>query len=318
VTLIALITAFALSVWAVGLVLSRLTLDHPNDRSSHSVPTPRGGGLGIVPVALLVWLLFADYRPWVLLIGAVILLLLSLLDDRRGLSALTRLIVQAGIVLAFVLTLPLPASPLLPAPLISLAASFALLWFVNLYNFMDGIDGITGVETISLGLGIALVASFADNAQILVIPALALAGSGLGFLVWNWHPAKVFLGDSGSIPLGLLAGGLLLCLALMGFWQAALILPAYYLADASLTLGRRLLAGEKIWKAHRQHFYQRACRGGAGPARVSSTIFMGNMGLILSAFATSQGYPASGMAAAGLITCFLLGLFQFWGKDAPP
>ena len=309
--LIPLITAFSLSVWAVSVVLKRLTLDHPNDRSSHTVPTPRGGGLGVVPAALAVWVLFADYHPWPLLAGALLLMAGSWIDDRRGLSPLTRIIAQAAMVTWCAGGWGLDFLP-------AFILGFGLLWFVNLYNFMDGIDGITGVETASLGLGIALVAAISGTAAPLIVPALCLTGAALGFLVWNWHPAKVFLGDSGSVPLGLLAGALLIALALSGQWQAAVILPAYYLADASLTLGSRLLNGEKVWQAHRKHFYQRATRGGAGPRKVSTAILIGNMGLILCAALAATGNGTAGLLIAAAVTVGLLTLLGQWGRNAPP
>ena len=309
---IAPITAFALTVWAVGVVIKRLTLDHPNDRSSHTVPTPRGGGLGVMPVILLAWVLFTDYRPWTLLIGSLALMLGSWIDDRRGLPALTRLLLQSVVVAVFTVTLPIEILPLL------IVVWFALLWFVNLYNFMDGIDGITGVETVSLCVGITVICLISGTAPNLVIPALIIAAAGLGFLVWNWHPAKVFLGDSGSVPLGLLTGGLLIELAFAGQWQAALILPAYYLADATITLCSRLLNGEKIWQAHRKHFYQRATRGGAGPVRVSVIVLTGNLGLTLCACLTAWGHNFLGLSLAAANIFCVLTVLQRWGKDAPP
>ena len=309
--LIPTVTAFGLSAVAVGAVIKRLTLDHPNDRSSHSVPTPRGGGLGAVPAALLAWLLFSDYRPWALIVGALLLMAGSWIDDRQGLSPLTRLLAQAAMVAWVTVSLDLGLLP-------SLGLGFLLLWFVNLYNFMDGIDGITGIETVSLSLGIAIVAQVSGTGSLLVIPALCLAGAALGFLLWNWHPAKVFLGDCGSVPLGVLTGGLLIVLAVLGQWQAALILPAYYLADASLTLGYRLLRGEKIWQAHRKHFYQRATRGGAGPRKVALTILLGNLGLIGCAAAAAMGRGTMGLIAGLVITTAILGVLGWWGRNAPP
>ncbi len=311
-TTIAAITAFALTVWAVALVLTRLTLDHPNHRSSHTVPTPRGGGLGVIPAILFPWLVFSDYRPWPLLIGALILMGASWIDDKRGLPPILRLAFQAMAVAAFLAFLPLPHWVL------AAVLAFGLLWFVNLYNFMDGIDGITGVETGCLGVGIALIAAHADATQDLILPGLCLAAGGLGFLVWNWHPAKVFLGDAGSVPLGLLIGGLLIQLALAGHWAASLILPAYYWADASWTLLIRLLNGEKIWQAHRKHFYQRASRGGAGPVLVSTTILMGNLGLIFAAWIADIGQQGIGLSLAALIVTALLALLRWWGRNAPP
>ena len=303
--LIAAITACGLSLWAVGAVIRRLTLDLPNERSSHTIPTPRGGGLGMIPAILVSWLLFAPDFPAALLGGAFLLMAGSWIDDRRGLSPLVRLVGQMAMALWVIASLPLPWWLLVPLLL-------AYVWFINLYNFMDGIDGITGVETACLGLGVALVS------PDLAIPGAILAGASVGFLVWNWHPAKVFLGDSGSVPLGLLTGGLLIKLALAGQWAAALILPAYYAADATITLTRRLLNGEKVWQAHRKHFYQRANRGGAGPRLVSGSILAGNLALIACAYLTTQGQTGLGLALAMVVVTALLGLLGWWGRNAPP
>lgn len=305
------ITAFGLSIGAVWAVLRKLTLDHPNDRSSHTIPTPRGGGLGVIPAILLPWILFAPDHPWTLIVGALLLMAGSWIDDRRGLPPLTRLLAQAAMAALFII-------PLNPGVLLGLALGFILVWFINLYNFMDGIDGISGVETASLGLGIVVVCLISRAAPNLILPALCLTGASLGFLVWNWHPAKVFLGDCGSIPLGLLMGGLLILLALAGQWSAAIILPAYYLADATITLTARMLNGEKIWQAHRKHFYQKAARGGAGPAKVSKTVLGGNLGLIGCAALTANGHQAVGLAAAALVLTGLLAMLYRWGKNAPP
>src|SRR5581483_3090267 len=195
--------------------------------------------------------------------GAVLLAIVSWLDDRYELSPATRLIPQILVVL---LSLDLmrfggPVTQFwLPPMLDRVVAGLAWLWFINLFNFMDGADGLTGSEAAAIGAGIVLVAASIDPATALL--GAALAAAALGFLASNWAPARVFMGDVGSIPLGYLIGFLLLRLAALGMWRAALILPLYFLADATITLGRRALRGEKVWQAHRQHFYQRAVLGG--------------------------------------------------------
>jgi UDP-N-acetylmuramyl pentapeptide phosphotransferase/UDP-N-acetylglucosamine-1-phosphate transferase len=314
--------AFALSLplsWAaVALILpwlrARQILDHPNERSSHARPTPRGGGLAITPVILLSWLaltLAGHGLPGqaTLMAGALGLLILSWRDDRASLPASLRLALQGLAVLAGLLALPagmLLFQGVLPWWADRLLAGLAWLWFLNLYNFMDGIDGITGIETLCLAAGLIAL----DQA---VPQAAVLAAASLGFLAWNWHPAKIFLGDSGSVPLGYLLGWLLLTLAGHGHPAAALILPAYYLADATFTLVKRASRLEPVWQAHRQHFYQQAVQGGASHATVSRLILAGNI-LLLGAAWWSERAPWPALAAAGATTAGLLLLLRALGR----
>ena len=131
-----------------------------------------------------------------------------------------------------------------------------------------------------------------------------------GFLPWNWSPARIFLGDVGSVPLGYLLGWLLLLAAIEGAWAAALILPAYYLADASLTLLRRAARGEKVWRAHRQHAYQRAVRGGLSHRWVAGALAALNLVLIALAVLLAPDWPWAALAAAGLAVFGLLAYFE--------
>src|SRR5262249_988511 len=157
----------------------------------------------------------------------------------RGLSPAIRLLAQFGAVALGLWMLPHGAifQGWLPTGPDAIAAALLWVWFVNLFNFMDGIDGIAGSEAAAIGIGISLVA--VGDAG-LAWPAAAIIGAALGFLMWNWMPARIFLGDVGSVPLGYLLGYLLYRLTLHGQWQAALILPLYFLADATITLLRRL------------------------------------------------------------------------------
>jgi UDP-N-acetylmuramyl pentapeptide phosphotransferase/UDP-N-acetylglucosamine-1-phosphate transferase len=143
--------------------------------------------------------------------------------------------------------------------------------------------------------------------------AVVMVAAALGFLVWNWHPAKIFLGDSGSVPLGYLLGWLLLSAASHGHWAAALILPAYYLTDASITLVRRALRGERLWEAHRQHFYQKAVQGGAGHARVASLILLANAILVLLAW-LSETHRLPALLGAAAAVALLLTLLAGFGR----
>jgi len=161
-----------------------------------------------------------------------------------------------------------------------LLLGLAWLWFVNLFNFMDGIDGLAGSEAIAVAAGYLAVAALAGHLSPLWELTLVAAAATAGYLHWNWHPARVFMGDAGSIPLGFLLGWLMIDLALAGHWAAALILPLYFAADATITLARRLLEGRKPWEAHRGHFYQRAVLGGASPAAVVWRVTAANVALL--------------------------------------
>lgn len=318
------VAVFALTTlftrWVLAYLRQRQILDMPNERSSHTLATPRGGGLATTPVMVV----FLGFLAWqqhsamlaVLAAGALALLGISWLDDRHNLPPLPRLVSQIVVIAAGLSLLPAQTtilSPLLPVWLDRVLAGVAWLWFVNLYNFMDGIDGITGVETVCLGFGIALVVTV-EASVALFGPALCVATIGVAFLLWNWHPAKLFLGDSGSVPLGFVLGGLLLLLAAQGQLAAALILPAYYVADATITLACRAIAGEKIWLAHRKHFYQRAVQGGKRHDQVALLILTGNLALMGAALLAASGQPWLGLGAALSITVIVLTILHIWGR----
>jgi UDP-N-acetylmuramyl pentapeptide phosphotransferase/UDP-N-acetylglucosamine-1-phosphate transferase len=204
----------------------------------------------------------------------------------------------------------LPGGPVLqgalPPALDRAAAALLWLWFVELYNFMDGIDGITGIETACISLGAAWVLTlengFGDGSAYLALTALAAA---VGFLPWNWHKAKIFLGDVGSVPLGYVMGWFLLLLASKGYWAPALILPLYYLADATITLVRRMARGERFWQAHRSHFYQRAAARDGDHAAVATLILAGNLTLLALAL-LAVIHPLTGLALAIAVTGAML------------
>ncbi len=324
VLLAAASSALVATALAMALVRRALirhdVMDQPNPRSSHAAPTPRGGGIALVAVLLAAWLALwlsgvtAIDAPglWLALAAAAGLGLISWLDDvRGGLSPLIRLAGQAAAVAAGLFALP--GEGLIFQGALPLALDWALtglvwLWFINLFNFMDGIDGIAGSEAAALGVGVFLAGLLAAAGQGLAPFGLALAAAAAGFLIWNWQPAKVFLGDVGSVPLGYLLGWLLVGLAAQGLWQAALILPAYYVADATTTLVRRLLRGERVWRAHREHCYQLAVRAGRSHAQVVATISLANCGLIGLALATLANAWAgwAALAAAAVLVAFLL------------
>ena len=310
---------FAAATAATALVLrwlrAKQILDMPNTRSSHAVPTPRGGGLAVTPLILVgLAACFASRgggrADWAMLVGGALLAAVSWIDDRRPLPPGPRFAAQI-IAVAGVLAL-MPESRLtgglLPPITEKIALGLAWVWFVNLFNFMDGMDGITGVETIGIALGLLV----AVPGTVAAGPLAVITGTALGFLVWNWHPAKIFMGDVGSIPLGFVLGYLLLktvSIHPLG-WAVALILPALYWSDATITLLRRGLAGKPVWRAHREHFYQRATQGGWSHARVSLLMLAGNLGLIGMARVAATGHLVLGLTGAAVATALILALFQ--------
>jgi UDP-N-acetylmuramyl pentapeptide phosphotransferase/UDP-N-acetylglucosamine-1-phosphate transferase len=285
-------------------------LEPPNARSMHKVPVPVGAGLAMVATTLLLWPLSQGMlsAPNVLLLACFAGLgALSWVDDWRTLSPAARLGAQAVAVAVCLVWLPAEARvvPVLPLVLERVLAGVAWLWFINLFNFMDGIDGLAGSEAVAVALGYMLLAARVGADGPLWHLALIVAASVAGYLVWNWHPAKVFMGDAGSVPLGFALGWLLLDLALRGHWAAAAILPAYFAADATYTLVRRALRGEKPWQAHREHFYQRAVLGGATPSGVVVRVSAANVALIALAL-LSVSQPVLALAAGAVVVAGLL------------
>lgn len=322
-----LLSAFVLSLALTRLVLgwlrAKAVMDIPNERSSHTIPTPRGGGLAVTPVVIAGWALAGSLSPapvpvalWAVLAASFALSVVSWLDDRLNLSR--RLRFALHIAAAALGTLLLPEATLVFQGWLPLWADRAVtlvgwVWFINLYNFMDGIDGITGVETASLGAGLVIVSLLLPTAATLPygLFGLTAAGAALGFLVFNWHPARLFLGDVGSVPLGYLLGFALILLAGDGALTAALILPAYYLLDATVTLLRRLVQGKPVGQAHREHFYQQAVHtGGLRHSQVSALILCGNLGLLAAAAFAVSGQPLPAVAGTVAVLGLIVVLFR--------
>ncbi len=239
-------------------------LDTPNDRSSHLLPTPHGGGAPML-LAFTFGLLLAAWwiGPWPVaywqLAGiAFLLMLLGIADDLWSLSVRLRFTVYGLGCLASVLLLrPMADTGLLEAVLV-LVAALAMLWLVNLYNFMDGIDGFAAIQCLLASSAAALL-SWRGGGHDYALFCLLLAASQLGFLVWNWPPARLFMGDAGSIPTGFLLASLALVGAAEGGPGLAcwLVLLAMFIADASWTLLWRIATRQAFTQPHRLHAYQR-------------------------------------------------------------
>jgi UDP-N-acetylmuramyl pentapeptide phosphotransferase/UDP-N-acetylglucosamine-1-phosphate transferase len=281
----------------MGPLFARYALARPNARSSHEAPTPQGGGVAVVLggfMALAAIALFdpaarAPFAGLMPLAAAVMMLMVvGVADDIFSLAPLPRLALQAVAVIAAVATLPaeLRALPVVPLAVERGVEIVAMLWFVNLVNFMDGIDWITVAETVPITAGLLILALLGAVPQPPALIAPALLGAMLGFAPFNRPVAKLFLGDGGSLPIGLVLGWLLLQLAGNGHLAAALLLPLYYLADATITLLRRMARGERIMQAHRSHFYQIATTRGFSVMDVVRRVFAANVVLVWLAVAT--------------------------------
>ena len=244
-------------------------MDYPNERSLHDRPIPRTGGLALISGIILGTLILlpdSSLRPMVgyLALGWAILVLVSIRDDVKSLGALTRLaaqfaatsvIIPAGLVPESI-HIPLLGEQGLGWLAIPLTFLF-VVWFANLYNFMDGMDGFAGGMG---GFGFAFLAAIAwqDGQQEIAALALVVSAANLGFLVWNFPPARIFMGDTGSIPMGFLAAVFALWLAETGTpILISVLVFAPFVIDATYTLGRRILRREAVWRAHRSHLYQR-------------------------------------------------------------
>lgn len=259
--------------------LQRSLMDIPNDRSSHSVPTPRGGGVAIVLACLMVWTgLFATgsvgFAFWCGILGAGLMIAITgFVDDHGHVSAGWRLVLHffavswgvywIGVGLQPSLLGWSVSSPWIVWPLVVLT----LVWLLNLYNFMDGIDGIASLEAVSVCLGIALLSLITplgagEALASLTSVTLTLAAACLGFALWNFPRARIFMGDAGSGFIGLSLGVLILAYAVQNwtwFWCWMILLGVFF-CDATVTLVRRLLQGFRVYEAHRTHAYQVASR----------------------------------------------------------
>ncbi len=278
--------AFGVALLATPLVrrfaLRHAMLDVPNKRSAHTVPTPRGGGIAIALaffsslVLLLWWDLLPQAAGLALLGGGVLIAAVGAWDDRRHVAPPWRLLAHVLAALWALFWLGTELS--MPHASVAL---LGMVWLINLYNFMDGIDGLAGAQALCAALagGVLLGLSGAPG---LALASFALAMSSAGFLVWNWPPAKIFMGDAGSGLLGYSFAVLALAGAEAGALSALiwLILLAPFVLDATLTLLARMLRGERWYQAHATHLYQRAVQAGYSHQQVTLAVILLNITLL--------------------------------------
>lgn len=264
VAVIALVTSAALSRW---LVRTRLVVDRPNERSLHAKPVPRTGGIAILIAAAATMVLGPlTALPGALWLAALALAVLSFADDLWNLPVAARFgaHLAAGAGAAWLL-LP-DAAPLV----LKLAAILGVGWMINLYNFMDGSDGLAGGMAL-FGFGFLCVAAWMAGAADIGWACGVIAASAAGFLIYNFHPARIFMGDVGSVPLGFLAACLGVAGTARGVWESwfPLLVFSPFIVDATVTLIRRASRGARIWTAHREHYYQRLVMSGFGHRRTA-------------------------------------------------
>ena len=307
-------------------LLVRYALARPNARSAHKEPTPQGAGIAVIGATALAVAAFALLAPGqlyeplrlaVIFACTIALAVVGVTDDIRPLEALPRLVLQLIAVGILIAALPaeLRLIPALPWWLERACVLIGGVWFVNLTNFMDGIDWMTVAEMVPLTATLTafgLAGALPDDGTVV---AVALCGAMLGFAPFNRPVARVFLGDVGSLPIGFLLTWLLVLLASRHLAAAAL-LPLYYAADATVTLLRRLMKGERITQAHRSHFYQRAVDNGFGVMEIVGRVFTLNVALALLAGATLLTPSLLAHVAAVTVGCLLVGftLYRFAQK----
>ncbi len=316
-------TGFAVAVTATALVslglvrmvialaVSSGRLDEPGHRQSHTRTTPTGGGLGLVSAVVLatavLWALDGIAVEWAaaVLPGMSLLAVTGWLDDRRSLSRTFRLAVQLGVSFWLLVFLHLKGqAPGLPGLAMG---GIVMVWVMNMYNFMDGSHGMAGFEGVFAGI-VAGVVFLQQSDVAMALPAFLVAAACAGFLPWNFPRPRIFMGDSGSVPVGFALGSLLLIGVVRGSVNlpvASLVL-AVFLVDSSLTLIQRVIRGERWYTAHRKHVYQRLIAKGWPHSRVLLLYQAINIILVMPAIVLAMMYPEYAWHVAGITVLLLM------------
>ena len=298
--------SFVVAFIAVRVLLSRfgrLALDEPNARSLHERPVPRTGGIAVL-LGVAASLGFSSLQLWLPMALALVLAVVSFIDDVRGMPTVVRLVIHlaaAGALVWYVLS---PMHPLELAALI-----LAVAWITNLYNFMDGSDGLAAGMAV-IGFGAYAAAAWSAGDDSLAVLTVSITAASAAFLLHNFHPARIFLGDVGSIPLGFLAAAL----GIVGWrddvwplWFPVLVFGPF-IADATITLLKRAVRGERVWRPHREHYYQRMVRMGMGhraTAWAGYAVMAACAGAALLGRNQAPALQAAAFAAASLLLAAL-------------
>jgi UDP-N-acetylmuramyl pentapeptide phosphotransferase/UDP-N-acetylglucosamine-1-phosphate transferase len=299
--------------------LERYALARPNARSSHREPTPQGGGIAVI-IATVAGACFGisgfDTSLGVILAATMIIACAGAAADIRPITIALRLGIQTIAVALVIFALPdgLRVAAFLPWWVERGLLLVAGLWFVNLVNFMDGLDWMTVAEVVPVTGTLAAIGFMGLLPAPAIVVSLALCGAMIGFAYFNRPVARLFLGDVGSLPIGLVIGWLLVLVGGHGGHAAAILLPLYYVADSTITLLWSALNHENIWEAHRSHFYQRATDRGFSVIDVVTRVFIVNLALAALALLTivrpSHAIDAAALAAGGTLVAWLLFTFS--------
>ena len=311
------VAAFVVALLVARLLLApagrRLALDRPNERSLHAHPVPRTGGIAIAAGVAAAYALIQPGAGATL--GAALALAgVSFIDDVAGLPTLARL---AAHVAAAVAVLVYQVG--YPEPVLLTVMVLAIAWYTNLYNFMDGSDGLAGGMAL-FGFGAYAVAALLSGADSYAALCGAIAAAAAGFLVFNFPPARMFMGDVGSVPMGFLAGALGVVGWSRGYWPIwfPLLVFAPFVCDATLTLLRRLLRRERVWQAHKEHYYQRLVRMGFGHRGTALIEYAGMAGCAAIALLARREPPAvqagALAAAAAILIAVALWVDARWAR----
>lgn len=308
---VSLITVIGILRWMLKGAMAGIVLDHPNARSLHNRPVPRTGGLALMAGIMVGW--FAIQSPWGWWVMPFLLFLcaVSFLDDVRGLPVFWRFLAHFLAAGAFVEFFGLSHMGLVGFA----AAVLAIVWMTNLYNFMDGSDGLAGGMTL-LGFGFYGLAAWLQGDVAFAGLNWCVSMAALAFLLFNFHPARIFMGDAGSISLGFLAATFGLLGWDAGYWPLwfPVLVFSPFILDASITLVKRLLRGERVWEAHREHYYQRLVQMGWGHRRTAMSEYTL---MVLAGISATWAIRQSGIVQ--LMAYMVLGvayLLAMWWVDS--
>ena len=312
--IIAVLVTFLLTRFLLSNKVTNTMQDLPNERSLHSAPVPRIGGVSLIAGVLCGWALMLNALVWWVVLPLLILFAVSLLDDMRSLPVKQRLLAH---LLAAAIMVAGSGLFVQQGAVIAMVVLLFAVWMTNLYNFMDGSDGLAGGMALC-GFGTYGIAALLSHNPTLALLNFCVAAAAASFLYYNFHPAKIFMGDSGSIPLGFLAAAMGLLGWQQGSWAVwfPLLVFSPFIVDASVTLLKRSLRGAKVTEAHREHYYQRLILLGWGHRNVALAEYVLMLAVGTSAlWALNNPLPWQMFLAWGAVYAYLMLLLDARWKN---